>query len=451
MLNEISDGVARIGCGSGFAMDRLEPALELARSGKIDYLCFDALAERTLAMAHLRRLGDPTLGYDSRLVEILERFAPFVAEGLRIVGSFGAANVDAGARIVHEKLTAMGYRGLKVAAISGDDVLSQIRELDPMIEELGQRVSELGSRVSSANAYLGSKEVLEALQNGANWVVGGRLADPALYVGSVCHALGWSLEDWDRVAHATLVGHLLECSTHVTGGYFADPPYRVVDGLGDLPFPYAEVRDGTAIVTKLEGTGGRVDEHIVAAQVSYEVHDPAAYTNLDIVADFTEVTAELVGPDRVEVRGAKGKPRPEMAKVLVAVDMGFKVVAEISYAAAGCLQRAELAEQIIHKRIAQMGDVVHELRTDKHGINTMVGESFRQVDAAEPADVRLRVAARCETREAAENISLEVERLFLEGPAGGGGVMRRVEPVLGVYPVYLPADRIRTSITYLET
>ena len=451
MLNENGDGVARIGCGSGFAMDRLEPALELARSGKIDYLCFAALAERTLAMAHLRRLGDPALGYDSRLSEILERFAPFVADGLRIVGSFGAAHVEAGARIVHEKLSEMGFHGLKVAAISGDDVLSQVRELDPMIEELGKRVSELGPRVSSANAYLGSQEVLEALNQGANWVVGGRLADPALYVGSVCHALGWSLDEWDRIAHATLVGHLLECSTHVTGGYFADPPFRLVDGLGNLPFPYAEVRDGSAVITKLEDTGGRVDEHIVAAQVSYEVHDPAAYTNLDVIADFTQVTAELIGPDRVEVRGAKGKPRPDNAKVLVAVDMGFKVVAEISYAAAGCLQRAELAEQIIHKRVAEMGDVVHEFRTDKHGFNTMVGEGFCQPSDLEPADVRLRVAARCETREAAENISLEVERLFLEGPAGGGGVTRRVEPMLGVYPIYIPANLIRTTITYLET
>lgn len=451
MLDQMNTKIARIGCGSGFAMDRLEPALDLARSGKVDYLGFDALAERTLAMAQLRRRGNPGAGYDSRLEEILEKFAPYVAKGLKIVGSFGAANVEAGARIVHERLTEMGYRGLKVAAISGDDVLEQVREIDPLIEELGQRVSELGDRVNSANAYLGSREVLEALENGANWVVGGRLSDPALYVGPICHALGWSLDDWDRVAHATLVGHLLECSTHVTGGYFADPPYRVVDGLGELPFPYAEVTDETAIVTKLDGTGGRVDEHIVAAQVSYEVHDPAAYTNPDIVADFTQVTAELVGPNRVKVEGARGKPRPDTAKVLVAVDVGYKVVAEISYAAAGCLARAELAETVIRKRIERMGDVVHDFRTDKHGVNTMVGEDFRSSNTNDPVEVRLRVAARCATQHAAETISLEVERLFLEGPAGGGGVVRRVEPVLGVYPVYIPADRIRTRITYLET
>lgn len=451
MLDNSEGKVARVGCGSGFAMDRLEPALDLARSGKVDYLGFDALAERTLAMAQLRRRADPDAGYDSRLEEILEKFAPYVADGLKIVGSFGAANVEAGAKIVHQKLRELGHHGLKVAAILGDDVLEQVRTADPFISELGQHVSELGARVNSANAYLGSKEVLEALQSGANWVVGGRLSDPALYVGPICHALGWSLDDWDKVAHATLVGHLLECSTHVTGGYFADPPYRVVEGLGNLPYPYAEVSDGTAIITKLDGTGGRVDEQIVAAQVSYEVHDPAAYTNPDIVADFTQVTAKVVGPNRVQVKGAKGRPRPDLAKVLVAVDMGFKVVAEISYAAAGCLVRAELAEGVIRERIAKMGAVVQEYRIDKHGVNTMVGEHFRAKNDREPVEVRLRVAARCANQRAAETISLEVERLFLEGPAGGGGVMRRVEPVLGVYPVYIPADQVRTRIVYMET
>ncbi|WP_168173073.1 acyclic terpene utilization AtuA family protein [Thioclava sp. F34-6] len=450
-MDKSAEKVARVGCGSGFAMDRLEPALELARSGKVDYLGFDALAERTLAFAHLRRRADSSKGYDDRLDELLEKFAPYVANGLKIVGSFGAANVEAGAKIVHERLGEMGYHGLKVAAIQGDDVLEQVRSADPYIAELGKHVSELGGRVNSANAYLGSKEVLEALQNGANWIVGGRLCDPALYVGPICHALGWSLDDWDRVAHATLVGHLLECSTHVTGGYFADPPYRVVEGLGNLPFPYAEVRDKTAIITKLEGTGGRVDEQIVAAQVSYEVHDPAAYTNPDIVADFTQVTAKVVGPDRVEVKGARGKPRPDLAKVLVAVDMGYKVVAEISYAASGSLVRAELAEGVIRERITKMGEVVQEHRIDMHGVNTMVGDHFRAKNDSDPVEVRLRVAARCATQKAAETISLEVERLFLEGPAGGGGVSRRVEPVLGVYPVYIPVEQISTRITYMET
>lgn len=449
--NSTPKKTVRIGCGSGFAMDRLEPALDLAASGKVDYLAFDALAERTLAMAHLRRLDNPATGYDTRLEDTVDRLAPYVADGLKITGSFGAANVKAAADIVIERLRKAGHRGLTVAAITGDDVLNEVLDLNPMIPELGQTLSELGGRVTSANAYLGSREIVEALGQGANWTLGGRISDPSLYVGPICHELGWSLDDWDRVAQATLVGHLLECSTHVTGGFFADPPYRQVDRLHDLPYPIAEVSDGSAIITKLDGTGGLVDRRTVAAQVSYEVHDPAAYTNPDISADFTQVTAEDIAANRVLVRGAKGNPRPNQLKVLVGIDVGWKVVGEISYAAVGCLSRARLAQEIIRTKIEALGGDIWESRQDMHGINTLVGEGFRPADAPEPVEVRVRVAARCRTREAAERLSLEVERLYLEGPAGGGGVVRSVTPALGVFPTYIDAGLVNTSITYLES
>ena len=432
-------------------MDRLEPALALAASGRVDYLAFDALAERTLAMAQMRRQKNPRHGYDTRLEDTVTGLAPYVAEGLKVVGSFGAANVEAAADVIVEGFRTAGHRGIKVAAIFGDDVLSQVREINPFIEELDRRVGDLGDRVISANAYLGSREIVEALGQGAQWCVGGRLSDPSLYVGPICHEMGWSLDDWDRVAHATLVGHLLECSTHITGGFFADPPYREVDRIEELPFPFAEVSDGHAIIAKLEGTGGMLDDRIVAAQVSYEVHDPAAYTNPDIVADFTHVTAETVGPGRVLVRGARGKPRPPEFKVLVGIDMGWKVVAEISYAAAGCLSRARLAQKIIEHKLAAMGGDVLDSRLDMHGVNTLVGDRFRARRNDDPVEVRMRVAARCRTRQAAERIALEVERLYLEGPAGGGGVVGRVDPALGVFPIYMDAGAVTPSISYMET
>lgn len=441
----------RVGCGSGFAMDRLEPALDLAASGRVDYLAFDALAERTLAMAQLRRQENPRHGYDTRLEDTLDGLAPYVANGLKVVGSFGAANVEAAAEVIVDRFRNAGHRGVKVAAIVGDDVLKQVREINPFIEELDKRIGDLGERVISANAYLGAREIVEALGQGAQWCVGGRLSDPSLYVGPICHEMGWSLDDWDRVAHATLVGHLLECSTHITGGFFADPPYREVDGIENLPFPLAEVSDGHAIITKLDGTGGLVDDRIIAAQVSYEVHDPAAYTNPDIVADFTQVTAETVAPHRVLVRGARGSARPDKLKVLVGIDMGWKVVAEISYAAAGCLSRAQLAQKIVAHKLAAMGGDILESRQDLHGFNTLVGDTFRDRRNQDPVEVRMRVAARCRTRKAAERLSLEVERLYLEGPAGGGGVVRRVEPALGVFPIYIDAGFVTPSISYMET
>ncbi|MFE3598024.1 acyclic terpene utilization AtuA family protein [Streptomyces sp. NPDC059142] len=442
--------LVRIGCGSGFAMDRLQPALDLAASGRVDYLAFDSLAERTLAMAQVRKRADANAGYDVRLNDTVDALAPYVADGLKVVGSFGAANVEAAAQILVDRFQQAGHRGIKIAAITGDDVLEQVRKLDPLIEELGKRVSELGDSVVSANAYIGAREVVEALGEGAQWVVGGRLSDPSLYVGPIIHEMGWSMDDWDRVAHATLVGHILECSTHATGGFFADPPYREVPGIGRLPFPFAEVGDGSAVITKLNGTGGLLDERVVAAQVSYEVHDPAAYTNPDIVADFTQVTTEAVGPDRVRVQGARGNPRPATAKVLVGVDVGWKVVGEISYAAAGCLSRARVAEEIMADRIAELGDEILDSRQDIHGVNTLVGDGFRPSDQ-EPVEVRVRTAARTRTREAAERLSLEVERLYLEGPAGGGGVVRRIEPALAVYPIQIDASQIHTAVRYLES
>lgn len=451
MLRNKPTKTVRVGCGSGFAMDRLEPALELAASGKVDYLSFDALAERTLAMAQLRKQADPAQGYDTRLSETLDGLAPYVAKGLKVIGSFGAANVEAAAEIVVEHFRTAGYAGIKVAAITGDDVLAQIRELDPFIEPLGKKVSELGEQVTSANAYLGSKEIVEALGNGARWVVGGRIADPSLYVGPICHEMGWSLDDWDRVAHATLVGHLLECSTHVTGGYFADPPYRFVDNIHSLPFPLAEVSDGEAVITKLDGTGGMVDHRIVAAQVSYEVHDPKAYTNSDIVADFTEVTCEDIAPNRVLVKGAKGNPRPKQTKVLIGVNVGWKMVGEVSYAAAGCLSRADIAREIMDRKLDALGEEILDRRIDMHGVNTLVGDEFRGSNVKDPTEVRLRVAVRSRSRATAEWLSLEVERLYLEGPAGGGGIVRRVEPALGVYPVYMDAALVSTSIRYMES
>lgn len=450
-MSPADQGMVRIGCGSGFAMDPVGPALDLARSGRVDYLCFDALAERTLAMAQVRRRADPRLGYDSRLAATGDALAPFVADGLKVVGNFGGANIDGAAEVIAERFRAVGMGGIRIASIAGDDVLSLVRELDLEIEELGsKRVSELGDRVVSANAYLGAAQIVEALGEGAQWCIGGRLCDPSLYVGPICHELGWDLDDWDRVAHATLVGHVLECSTHVTGGYFADPPFREVDGMRDLGFPFAEVKDGEAIITKLEGSGGMVDGRIVAAQVSYEVHDPAAYVNPDISADFTQVTTELVDHDRVRIAGARGQAPPDRYKALVGIDLGWKVVGEISYAAAGCLTRARLASEIVLDGIDELGPDVEDVRCDLHGIDALVGPSFRP-ENDDPAEVRLRIAARCATREVAEEISLQVERLYLEGPAGGGGVTRRVEPALGIFPVFIDASHVKPSITYLET
>jgi hypothetical protein len=437
-----------IGCGSGFARDRLAPAVDLAASGRVDYLSFDALAERTLAQAHVRRLADPSRGHDPRTRATVAALAPHVAAGLKVVGSFGGANVPRALEETVDGFRALGLTGVKVAAVSGDDVLDLIVEDNPYVDALGLSLSQLGDRLISANCYLGAAPIVEALRAGAQWVIGGRISDASLFAAPICHELGWELDDWDRVAHATLAGHILECSVQATGGYFADPPHRVVPGLHDLGFPIADVNEREVLVTKLPDTGGLVDEHTVGLQVAYEVHDPSAYLTPDVTADFTQVTCTQAAPDEVLVRGARGAPRPASLKVLVGVATGYRAVAEISYAAAGCTDRARLAGEIVDRAIQELRPEIDEIRFDLLGVDALAGSVAAR---PEPAEVRLRVAARCRGEETARILTEEVERLYVHGPAGGGGVTASVTPSVSVYPLFVDAARVTPAVEVVTT
>ena len=447
MIAAAQDGTLAIGCGSAYSHDRVSPAIDLAASGAVDVLSFDCLAERTLALAQVRKREDPSSGYDERLPEFVARLAQHVANGVTVVGNFGAANIPAAVDVTLAGLREHGAGDAKVAVIEGDDVLDTIRTLDPTIEELGCSVGDLGDRVVSANAYLGAEPIARALREGANWVIGGRIGDASLYVGPICAALDWDLDDWDRVATATLVGHVLECSTQATGGYFADPPYRVVPELWRLGFPYAVVSDGSAVITKLPGTGGLVSELTVGAQIAYEVHDPTAYLTADVTANFANVECVELESDRVRVAGASGSPPSGFVKVMIGVDRGYLAVGEASYAAAGCLDRARLAAEIIEHNVAELGNDVEDVRYDLIGIDSLVGRTSGAASRSEPSEVRLRVAARVRTREAGEALTREVERLLLHGPAGGGGSTRSVTSALAVYGVLIPSTHVEPRVT----
>ena len=313
-----------LGCGSAYANDRLEPAEALANSGRVAYLGFDCLAERTLALAQVRRREDPTKGQDERIGRLFPLLGNYLSAGGKVVGNFGAANPEAAVADVQAALRAIGLNGVRIGLVLGDDVRDVVRDVDLELPELGTTVKALAERVVSANAYLGAEPILQCLQQDAQIVIGGRLADPSLFVAPICHELGWALDDWDRLGAATLVGHMLECGVHSTGGNFEDPPYRVVPDPHNLGFPLAEVSEGVAVVTKLDGTGGVVDERTAKTQIYYEIHDPARYLTPDVTADFSQVRIEEVGPDRVRLSGARGTQRPADLKVLVGVDLGWK-------------------------------------------------------------------------------------------------------------------------------
>ncbi|MFZ6647028.1 acyclic terpene utilization AtuA family protein [Undibacterium sp. TJN25] len=444
----------RIGAGAGYSGDRIDPAVELAAKGDLDYLIFECLAERTIAVAQQSKMKNPALGYDPLLDDRMVAVLRLCKEnGVRILTNMGAANPLAAAARIVEIARELGLAGLKVAAVSGDDVLDRIVDGN-YLDDTGAAVSRLGNKLLSANAYLGAQPLAEALAQGADIVVTGRVADPALVLAPLIHEFGWAMDDWHRLGQGTLVGHLLECAGQITGGYFADPGYKDVAGLARLGFPLAEVaEDGSAVITKVAGSGGQVTAATCKEQLLYEIHDPAAYLTPDVVADFSQVRIEEIAPDRVRISGASGHARPQTLKVSLGYIDSYIGEGQISYAGPGALARAQLAQDIIAQRLQMMAveipGIADEVRYDLIGLNSIHGSALSS-HGAEPYEVRLRVSARADTLQAARRIGDEVEALYTCGPAGGGGASKSARDVVAVLSTYLPRQQVGTSIQMLE-
>ncbi len=431
MTRSSTSQTVRIGAGAGFAGDRIEPAVELVREGRLDYLIFECLAERTIALAQRARLSDPDAGYDPLLEARIRAVLPLcVAKGVRIISNMGAANPTAAARKIAELASELGL-DVTVAAVVGDDVLEALAGAACPLLETDGRVADLGDTLISANAYLGCEPIVEALARGAQVVVTGRVADPSLFLAPLVHEFGWPLDDWERLGRGTVVGHLLECAGQVTGGYFADPGVKAVPDLARLGFPLAEVaQDGSAVITKVEGSGGRVDVATCTEQLLYELHDPTRYLTPDVTADFSTVAFRQAGPDRVAVTGGGGAARPDRLKVCLGRKEGFIGEGAISYAGSSAVARGRLALEIVAERFRLIGLTPQETRFELIGVDAVAPESLASDFA--PMEVRARVVARTATRAEADRVGREVEALYTNGPAGGGGATRLVTPVVGV-------------------
>jgi hypothetical protein len=440
----------RIGAGAGYAGDRIEPAVELAEKGRLDCLVFECLAERTIALAQLQKRKDPSLGYDPMLEGRMRAvLGPCRANGVTIVTNSGAANPVAGAERVREIARDMGLRGLRIAAVTGDDVLGALGP-DARIEETEGTLADLGDQVVSANAYIGAESLAEALAGGADVVVTGRAADTAIFMAPIIHAFGWPMDDWPRLGRGALVGHLMECAGQITGGYFADPGVKDVPELGRLGFPIGEVDgDGSLVITKVEGSGGCVTLRTCKEQLLYEIDDPARYFAPDVIADFSGVTLSQEGRDTVRIQGGSGHGRPDTLKVCIGYRDGWIGEGQISYAGPGARARAQLALAIVEERLRLIGARCRETRFDLVGLNALHGDRLSG-DAPEPYEVRARVVARTDSSVEAARIGNEVEALYTNGPAGGGGAMKQVREVIGVASAYLPREQVTTAVTYLE-
>lgn len=446
----------RIGSGAGFGGDRLEPALDLMEKGHLDYIIFECLAERTIALAQERKLKRPDQGYNELLEYRMTKVLPLaVRNKIKVITNMGAANPLAAARVVKRLAEELGIRNLKIAAVLGDDVFGQIEKYQDLpIIETGEKLCTLRKSLISANAYIGAEGIVTALRNGTDIVITGRVADSSLVVGPLAFEFNWGQEDYHLLGKGTLAGHLLECGAQVSGGYFADPGYKEVPELWNVGFPIAEIfENGDIIITKLEDSGGIVSTATVKEQILYEIHDPACYLTPDVIADFSQVAVKELAPNRVLVTGATGRPKSGFYKTSVGYKDCFIVEAEISYGGSGAYERASLAGEIISKRLNFFNVPVEELQMDYIGVNSLYKNSISKAQNginSDFKDVRLRVTARTQQKEDAIRIGYEVESLMTNGPAGGGGVRVRVKDNVSIVSLLVPAPEIQLKVEYQE-
>ncbi|OQW58654.1 MAG: ABC transporter substrate-binding protein [Proteobacteria bacterium SG_bin9] len=446
----------RIGAGSAWWGDRVEPARLNAEKGDLDYLCFETMAEATVSAAQVRKRRDPSFeGYDTYLDDRMRAVLPgCVRRGTKIVTNQGWINPVGAAERIAMHLDGLGAKGVKIAAVTGSLITDRVTSLAKTILENGAPVATLSETLISAEAYLGAEPIVEALRGGAQIVVTGRVADPSLFLAPMIHEFGWSENDVAKLGQGTGIGHLMECGAQVTGGYFSDPGFKDVPDPWDLAFPIAEVEpDGSAVIAKISGSGGAINLMTVKEQLLYEVHDPANYITPDIVADFTTATLELIGDNRVRVSGIGGKLRTPTLKVSMGCTEGFIGEDMFFYAGPGALRRAKLAKTILEERFKIVDLKADDVRVDFVGLNAIHGEAT-PADAPEPYEVAVRVAARTKTREEALKIGREIDGMAVSGVAMTGKRVPhqdRTREIIGIWSTLVPRQAVPYQIHWRES
>jgi len=443
----------RIGGGAGYSEDLLRPALDLMEQGNLDYIIFECLAERTIAVAQLQKLQNPDKGYNGKLEQRMKKILPLAKKhGIKVITNMGVANVEKAVEITADLARSLGLEGLKIAGVCGDDVFSSIdRHQDKAIMENGIILSEFPKELVSANAYLGYEGIAQALEQGADVVITGRCADAALVVGPLVYEFGWN--SYEQLGIATSAGHLMECAGYLTGGYFANPGYSSVPDFWNVGYPICEVEaDGTFYLTKLEGTGGRVDCATCTQQLLYEIGDPAKYLTPYCIADFSNIQFEEVAPNRVKVTGATGRAPTGLYKVSLGYRDGFIGTSEFSFGGLGAYERCQWAFELARKRWEMLGLSAGETRFDIIGYNSIVdGENIPKPDTATLTDLRSRISVRSGERELAQEL-LEEATAGLSVHAAGSGLMTiAVKEVIAVVSILIPATDPTVTVTYQET
>ncbi|NIF84864.1 DUF1446 domain-containing protein [Comamonas sp. Tr-654] len=448
--------ILRIGAGAAWWGDRIEPAALNAERGRLDYLCFETMAEATVSAAQVRARRDPSFpGYDTYLDDRMRAVLPAcMRQGTRIISNQGWINPQGAARRIVELLRELDITGVKVAAVGGSLITDRVLSLAPTILETGAPTQSIAHSLISAEAYLGAAPIVDALAEGAQIVVTGRVADPSLFLAPMVHEFGWDLLDHERVGAGSAIGHLMECGAQVTGGYFADPGLKDVAEPWNLAFPIAEVdAEGCVTLSKVDGTGGMISLQTVKEQMLYEVHDPANYITPDVVVDFTQARIEQLAPDRVRVTGLTGKPRTPTLKVSMGCTEGFIGEDMFFYAGPGALRRAQLARRILEERLRIVKLDAEEVRIDFLGLNAVHGAAT-PANAPEPYEVAVRVAARTRSREEAVKVGREVDGMAVSGIAHTGKRVphqERTREVIGVWSSLVPREQVTAHIDYFTS
>lgn len=440
----------RIGSGAGYSGDRIEPAVDLLKEGNLDYIVFECLAERTIALAQLQKMQDPALGYDPLLEDRMRACLPLcIANHVQLISNMGAANPVAAAQKTAALARELGLKNLKIAAVYGDDVTSLLKDRSQTFLESQAPVASVADEIISANAYLGVEGILMALQAGADIILTGRVADPSLFLAPLIHEFGWSLEDYPLLGKGTVLGHLMECAGQVCGGYFADGVKKRVPGLGNLGFPIAAITaDGSFYISKLKDAGGMVTTGTCKEQLLYEVHNPSEYLTPDVVADFSGVSFQELEKDKVQVSGATGRPLTGKLKVSVGYRDGYMADAQISYGGSYALERSQLTIGILQERLQAKQLEPEDIVFDLIGIDSLFKEGN---SPAIPREIRLRVGAKTRTRQAAQQLVNEVETLYTNGPAAGGGVSKSVAEIIAIQSILIDKSRVTPKVEYFKS
>lgn len=442
----------RIANGQGFWGDWLEAPVHLVNGGPLDYLTLDYLAEVTMSILQKLRKADPALGYARDFPPLIQRIAPQILDrGIRVIANAGGVNPVACAREVRRL-----YPSLKVAVVLGDDIMDQ---LDSLLDrglalsniDTHEPMSTIRDRVLSANAYVGAFPIAQALATGANVVITGRCADAALALAPMIHEFGWKETDWIRLAAGSAAGHVIECGTQATGGN-CQADWQSISEFAHIGYPIIEAEsDGTMLITKHAGTGGRVDLATVKEQLVYEIGDPARYMTPDVVVDFTALQLREIGADRVEMTGARGEPRPELLKASVSYHYGWKAVGTLVYSAPDAIAKAETADQIVRTRLQDLGLHFEKIHTEFFGVNACHAHLAPHLN--DPAEVQLKIGVRDRDRSLVERFTRELIPLVLSGPPGATGYGEgrpAVREIVAYWPALIPRDAIEMRVEVVE-